>query len=139
MRRALPLVVAALAVLVLGSACGSDGGSSSSTETTVAGPTTSTTVPKAPANTVQEAVETLLRAWQNNDRTTALYIAHEPAVATLFSRPYAATQSRGCDEPGQLGSSCIFRLAGGAASLRLHVIGEATQGFVVDKAEFLEG
>jgi hypothetical protein len=132
------LVVAALLCLVLVGACGSDGDSSDASETTVAGPTTSTTVPKAPANSVDEAAQTLLRAWQNNDRQTALYIAHEPAVEALFARPYAATQSRGCDEPSQLGSACIFRLTGSPASLRLHVIGDATNGFVVDKAEFLE-
>jgi hypothetical protein len=134
MRRALLLVIVALALV--GPACSSGDGSSAA-DTTVAGPTSSTTVPKAPANTRDEAVETLLRAWQNNDRTTALYIAHEPAVATLFSRPYAATQARGCDQPTQLGSACVFRLAGGSASLRLHVIGNETQGFVIDVAEFL--
>ena len=135
MRRALLLVVATLALV--GPACGSGDESSDATDTTAAGPTTSTTVPKAPANTRDEAVETLLRAWQNNDRATALYIAHEAAVATLFSRPHAATQSRGCDEPSQLGSACVFRLAGGSASLRLHVIGDDTRGFVVDVAEYL--
>jgi hypothetical protein len=133
-RRALLLLLVA-PLLVAG--CGSDDGGSAA-DTTEPGPTTSTTVAKAPANTVEEALETLLRAWQNQDRVVALRIAHEPAVAVLFSRPYAATSARGCDAGGQLGTDCVFRLAGGSASVRLHVIGDETDGFVVESAEFLE-
>ena len=136
MRRSLLTLAAVLALL--GAACGSDNGEAETADTTLAGPTTSTTVAKAPATTVQEAVETLLRAWQNDDRAVALRIAHEPAVESLFSRPYTAAQPRGCDEPGQLGADCVFRLAGGSASLRLHVVGDATAGYLVDVAEFLE-
>ena len=123
MRRAIVLTAAVLALV--GSACESgDGGADASSETTAAGPTTSTTVAKAPGNTPQEAVETLLRAWENNDRQVALHIAHEEAVAVLFSRPYTASESRGCDQPSQLGTDCVYRLTGGSTSLRLHVIGD---------------
>jgi hypothetical protein len=137
MRRAFLLMAAVLALL--GSACGSDDGDGdASADTAAAGPTTSTTVAKAPANTPEEAVDTLLRAWQNNDRVVALRIAHEEAVAVLFSRPYSATQSRGCDQPSQLGTDCVYRLTGGPASLRVHVIGDEATGWVVETAEFLE-
>ena len=139
-RHALLLVVA---LLLLAGACNSDD------QPAMEGPfpqittTTSTTVQATPPSSTPgvkltspaAAANHLYEAWKAGDRAKALQAANERAVTELFGHPFNTASFRGCDEPDQLGADCSYRYEGGG--LILHVIGDATTGFIVETAQFL--
>lgn len=139
MRRHVLLLAAALALVAAG--CGSDDEPGLEGQVPQVTTTTSTTVqataqgPSVKVGSVKDAATRLYDAWKAGDRPKALGAASESAVNALFAQPFNPAQLRGCDEPGQLGADCFFRYPGGA--IRMHVTGDASNGFVVETAEFL--
>ena len=142
MRRHVLLLAVAVALVTAG--CGSDD------QPAMEGPfpqittTTSTTVQATPPPTggpalklptPKDAANHLYEAWKAGDRAKALQAATQRAVDALFSRPFNAASFRGCDEPDQLGADCSYRYEGGG--LVIHVVGDATEGFFAETAEFL--
>ena len=124
-------------VLALVGACGGGDDKPAATTTTAAPTTTTTAVAKGSWKTPLEAANNLMLAWKNSDGEAAQRSANMDAITTLFGRNYSQYQQRGCDEPGQLGSDCNYRLAG-AGGVRLHVAADATAGFLVDKVTFID-
>jgi hypothetical protein len=127
-----------MAVLPL-AACGKDSPAvdGAGTATTVAAPTTTTTVAKGHFAAPLEAANHLMAAWKAGDETAALQGASQDAVVSLFEHEYSQYQSRGCDAPGQLGSDCNYRLAQ-AGGVRIHVKADPTAGFLVESVTFID-
>lgn len=137
-RTALARCLLTLALVALTGACGG-GGSKAASTTTTAPPVATTAAPVALGKwkTPLDAANNLMAAWKSSDGTAAQRSATRTAAETLFDKPYAQYQQRGCDAPGQLGSDCNYRLAG-AGGVRLHVVADPAAGFVVQSVTFID-
>jgi hypothetical protein len=132
-RRRTSLVVCLL--LAVG-ACGG-GGSDDGASTTTAAPATTSTIALGSWKTPQEAANNLMLAWKNSDGDAMRRSATQDAVLAMFGRTYFPHSPRGCDNPDQLGSDCVFRLSG-AGEVRLHAKSDPAAGWIIDKVTFLD-
>lgn len=133
MRRRTTLTVCLL--LVVGACGGGDSGDD--TTTTTAAPTTTSTVALGQWKTPQEAANNLMLAWKDSNGEAMRRSATQEAVLAMFGRTYFPHTSRGCDNPDQLGSDCVFRLSG-AGEVRLHAKADPAAGWIIDKVTFLD-
>lgn len=135
-RHALPLL-AVVAVSAL-TACGSDDspaveGPFPQITTTTSTTTQATAAPALKLPTPKEAATHLYEAWKKTDRPSALQAATPAAVDALFAHPFKQGALRGCDEPTSLGADCVYAYE--RQAVKMHITGDATNGFVVQTAE----
>ncbi|HLX89850.1 MAG TPA: hypothetical protein VKR22_15500 [Acidimicrobiales bacterium] len=112
--------------------------------TTTTTPTTTTiavTVPAAPQPTAEVAAQAFIAAWSRGDQPTALRVATQQAVTTLFANPFHSGMAidRGCNTATP--ATCAFGPPGGASPTdplyQLTVVTAPTGGWYVSAVQVL--
>lgn len=99
---------------------GASAGHATTTQaTTTSAPTSTTTtapaIPVAPQSSAEGAATAFINSWAQGNQATALRVATQPAVSTLFANPYHSGMAidRGCNTVSP--ATCAFGPPGGAS------------------------
>ena len=97
-------------------------------------PSTATTVGLVAQASPERAAAALLDAWHRGDPVGAAQVATPAAVTSLFARPSAPTETRGCQNPLEGVATCSFGMNG--TLLNLHAEATLAGGWIIDVATF---